>query len=126
MTRHPFEYAVLRAVPRIERGECVNVGVLLYCQERDFLGARTHVDADRLRALHPDVDVDALRRAVAVVEAACAGDPVAGPVAEAAPGARFRWLASPRSTVLQVGPVHAGVTADPEAELDHLFRRLVL
>lgn len=125
MSRQPFEYAVLRAVPRVDRGEFVNVGVLLYCQAQDFLGARCHVDADRLRMLDPEADVDAVEAALAIIEATCAGDPSAGPAAAEPAGVRFRFLASPRSTVVQVGPVHGGVTEDPARQLEHLFARLV-
>jgi Protein of unknown function (DUF3037) len=126
MTRHAFEYAALRAVPRVDRGEFVNVGVLLYCQAKDFLGARGHVDAARLRAVDGAVDVEAVEAAVGAVATACAAEASAGPLAEAPAGARFRWLTAPRSTVVQPGPVHAGLTEDPEWELDHLFHRLVL
>ena len=125
MTRHPFEYAVLRAVPRVDRGECVNVGVILYCQAQDYLAARSQVIGDRLRVLDATVDVEAVEAAVATIAAACAGDPSAGPVAQERPGARFRWLAAPRSTVVQVGPVHSGLTDDPERQLERLFARLV-
>lgn len=125
MTREPFEYAVLRAVPRVDRGEFVNVGVMLYSQAHDFLAARCHIDAGRLRALDEKVDIDAIEAALESIRAACAGEPEAGPAGEGPPGARFRWLASPRSTVLQAGPIHTGMTADPGRELDHLLERLV-
>lgn len=123
--RQVFEYAVLRAVPRIERGEAVNVGVVVYCRSWDFLSAGTYVDADRLLSLDPAVDVAAVRAAVAVVVAVCAGGPDAGPAGEPPPGQRFRWLTAPRSTVVQPGPVHSGLTSDPAAELEHLVERLV-
>jgi hypothetical protein len=126
VSRQPFEYAVLRAVPRADRGEFLNVGVMLYCQADDFLAALVHVDADRLRALDPAVDVAAVEAALAAIEAACAGDPQAGPPALGPPGERFRWLAAPRSTVVQPGPVHTGLTTDPARELQHLLTRLVL
>jgi len=123
--RQAFEYAVLRAVPRVDRGEFVNVGVVLYCQAIDFLEARTHIDPARLRALDDAVDLPALDGALAAVAAMCAGDPSAGPVGEQPSGARFRWLTAPRSTVVQAGPVHAGITEDPARELDRLFDLLV-
>ncbi len=119
----PFEYALLRAVPRIERGEQINVGVLLYCQRRDFLAARTHLDVRRLSALAPQVDVDAIRTALSAWENICVGDD--GPARELRPGERFRWLTSPRSTVIQPGPVHTGLTSDPAAELERLVDLLV-
>ena len=117
-----FEYALLRAVPRVERGECVNVGVLLYCQERDYLDARTYVDEGRLRALDPEIDLAALDDALTAVCRTCEG---AGPAAATSLGQRFRWLTAPRSTVLQPGAVHAGLTDDPAAELTRLVDALV-
>ncbi|AUG81448.1 hypothetical protein CFP65_6810 [Kitasatospora sp. MMS16-BH015] len=123
---YEYEYAVLRAVPRVERGECVNIGVLLYCRRHEHLGARTHLDQSRLLALDPVADVAGVRRALHGVEAVCAGGPAAGPAAGDSPGQRFRWLTAPRSAVVQPGPVHTGFTADPEAELRRLFEQLVL
>jgi hypothetical protein len=120
-----FEYAALRVVPRVERGESMNVGVIVYCQARDFLCCRTHVDPVRLRALDPALDVDGVRAALAAVADTCCGGPSAGQAASEPPGGRFRWLTAPRSTVVQAGPVHAGLTADPAAELDHLLDALV-
>ncbi|MFF8774853.1 DUF3037 domain-containing protein [Kitasatospora sp. NPDC015120] len=123
---HEYEYAVIRAVPRVERGECVNVGVLLYCRQGSHLAARTHLDQARLLALDPVADVSAVRRALQGIELVCAGGPQAGPAGADAPGQRFRWLTAPRSAVVQPGPVHTGLTADPEAELRRLFDQLVL
>ncbi|WP_319461863.1 DUF3037 domain-containing protein [Micromonospora sp. RTP1Z1] len=120
--REPFEYAVIRLVPRVERGEQINVGVILYCQARDFLGARTHLDADRARALAPDVDLEAVAAALGSWDRTCGGD---GPARTMKPGERFRWLAAPRSTMIQASPVHTGLTADPAAELDRLMDALV-
>lgn len=122
MTRDAFEYALLRAVPRVERGECVNIGVVLYCRARDYLAAAVHVDADRVTALAADCDVDEVRAAVDAVVQACQG---AGPAGSTSLGQRFRWLTSPRSTVVQPGPVHAGLTADPERDLARLLDALV-
>ena len=110
---HAFEYAVLRVVPRIERGEFVNAGVVVYCRDRDFLGARVALDAARVRALDPHVDVDAVRAALAAVTGTCDG--TSGPATGEGIGRRFRWLTAPRSTVVQPGPVHTGLTADPAA-----------
>lgn len=120
--RDTFEYALLRVVPDIERGELVNVGVLLHCRHREHLGVRTHLDADRVRVLHPTTDLDALRDALGAWERAVHGE---GPAGVLSPGERFRWLTAPRSTVLQPGPVHTGLTADPEAEIERLVERLV-
>lgn len=124
--RVPFEYAALRAVPRMDRGECVNVGVVLYCQADDFLGAKVHVDEQRLRSLDPQVDVDVVRAALEGVCAICAGSPDAGRAADGSARVRFGRLTAPRSTVVQPGPVHSGLTADPATELDRLLTRLVL
>jgi DUF3037 family protein len=120
--RIPYEYAIIQAVPRIERGELINVGVVLYSQRLDFLAARTHLHEDRLRALDPEVDVTAVAAALASWEATCTG---AGAAAEMKPGERFRWLVAPRSTILRAGPVHMGLAADPQAELDRLLELLV-
>jgi hypothetical protein len=120
--RIPYEYAIIQAVPRIERGELINVGVLLYCQRLDFLEARTHLDADRLQALDPKADVAAVGTALASWAATCTG---AGAAAGLKQGERFRWLVAPRSTILRAGPVHMGLAADPSAELDRLVDLLV-
>jgi len=117
-----FEYAVLRAAPRVERGESVNVGLLLYCQDRDFLAAHVHVIPTRLRALDPAVDVEAVREAAEGLRLTCLGQ---GPAGRTSLGQRFRWLTAPRSTVVHAGPVHSGLTTDPEAELARLLTALV-
>jgi hypothetical protein len=123
MTASLFEYAVLRVVPRVERGEYLNTGVLLYCQDRDYLGGLVHVDESRLRALHPDADVDSVRDALDAICRTCDGD---GPAGATSLGQRFRWLTAPRSTVVQAGPVHVGITVYPAAELARLRDALVL
>ena len=117
-----FEYAALRAVPRVERGERVNIGVVLYCQARDFLAVSVHVDAARLRALDPDVDVEGVTAAALALQRTCDGQ---GPAGQTSLGQRFRWLVAPRSTVVQAGPAHSGLTLDPRAELEHLLTVLV-
>ena len=122
--RVPFEYAVLRVVPRVERGESINGGVVVYCRERAYLGARVALDVDRVRALDPDVDVEAVTAALDAVATTCDG--AAGPATGEDIGRRFRWLTAPRSTVVQPGPVHTGLTEDPGAELDRLLQLLVL
>ncbi|HTE71595.1 MAG TPA: DUF3037 domain-containing protein [Actinomycetes bacterium] len=124
--RDGFEYAVLRVVPRVERGESMNAGVLLYCQARAFLGARVHLDRDRLRVLDPTADAEAVQHALRTAAGVCDGVDDAGPAGEEDPGRRFRWLTAPRSTVVQPGPVHTGLTGDPVAELDRLLAVLVL
>jgi hypothetical protein len=121
--RDVYEYAVIRVVPRVERGELINAGVLLYCQPRDYLCARLELDEARLRALDAHADVEGVRHALDVYRRSCAGEE--GPLTEETLGGRFRWLTAPRSTIVQTGPVHAGLTADPETELEHLITRLV-
>ncbi|MER5756486.1 DUF3037 domain-containing protein [Streptomyces sp. NPDC002088] len=123
--RNVFEYAVLRVVPRVERGECINAGVLVYCRAKSFVGVRTHLDEKRLLALDPDVDVAGVRAALRAVEGVCAGGEAAGQAARDDAGRRFRWLIAPRSTVVQPGPVHTGLTADPAAETERLLGLLV-
>jgi hypothetical protein len=113
-------------VPRVERGEVLNAGVLVYCRQRDYLGSRVHLDADRLRALDPTADAGAIGRALQAAADVCAADPGAGAAGREALGSRFRWLTAPRSTVVQPGPVHTGLTDDPDAEADRLLRLLVL
>jgi hypothetical protein len=121
----PFEYAVLRVVPRVDRGEFVNVGVVLYCQAADFLGCVTDADPVRIGVLHPGTDLDAVAAALDAVCAVCAGRDDAGPAGAQPLKERFGWLTAPRSTVVQPGPVHPGLTGDPAAELDRLVDRLV-
>ena len=121
-----FEYAVLRVVPRVERGECINAGVVLYCQAERFLGARVHLDPARLMALDPGADLEAVRAHLEALRSVCAGGPEAGPVGRLPLGERFGWLVAPRSTVVQPSPVHTGLTDDAEAELERLLNRMVL
>ncbi|MBK6015011.1 DUF3037 domain-containing protein [Streptomyces sp. MBT53] len=123
--RDVFEYALLRVVPRVERGECINAGVLVYCRARSYVGARTHLDEARLLALDPDADVAGIRAALGAVEGVCAGGDAAGQAARDDAGRRFRWLIAPRSTVVQPGPVHTGLTVDPAAETERLLDLLV-
>ena len=132
-----YQYVVLRCVPRVEREEFVNVGVVLFCHALDFLGSDSHLDAERLAALDPGLDLDAVRRALRGVQEVCSGagrlDLAVGSRAtaygtrEAADtlGTRFGLLRAPRSTVVQPGPVHGGVTTEPAAELQRLLDRLV-
>lgn len=118
-----FEYAIVRAVPRVERGECLNVGVIVYCQSVDYLGASVHVEEARLLALDPSADVEAVTAAADAIKTTCSG--TTGPAAGASPGDRFRLLTAPRSTIIQPGPVHSGLTETPESELARLFDELV-
>ena len=124
MSGEAFQYAVLRVVPRVERGELVNVGVVLHCRTLRFLDCRIGLDEGRraaLLALAPDVDLDAVRAHLVVIEQIVRGDPDGGPIAALAAPERFRWVVSPSSTVIQPSEVHSGLTENPAATLDHLF-----
>src|SRR5215203_1275241 len=123
--RAPFAYATIRVVPRVEREEFVNVGVVLFSRPRKFLGVRALIDADRLRALWPEIDVDAIARQLDVIRLVTLGDPTGGAIASLPPAERFGWLSAPASTVVQPGPVHAGLAEDPEEALTGLFTDLV-
>ena len=125
MSRLAYQYVVLRCVPRVDREEFVNVGVVLYCHATDFLRAAWHVDRDRLQALDPRLDLDHVCEALEFVEGVCAGDERGGAAAGASLSQRFGFLKAPRSTVIQPGPVHGGVTDDPARQLEHLLERLV-
>lgn len=123
--RDVFEYALVRVVPRVERGEQFNAGVVLYCRAKSYVAARTHLDEAKLLALDPAADAAGIRAALGAVERICEGGEAAGQAERDDAGRRFRWLIAPRSTVLQPGPVHTGLTADPEAEVDRLLALLV-
>lgn len=120
-----YDYAVVRVVPRVERGEFVNVGVILSCPDADFLQALIEVDEARLRALAPDLDLDAVRDNLAIIPRVCEGGMAAGPIGALPPRQRFHWLVAPRSTMIQVSPVHTGRTGDPGATLEHLMACMV-
>ena len=122
--REAFQYAVLRAVPRVDRGEFVNIGVIVYCQAMNYLRAAVAVDDVRLRALAEDVDVDAVRVAAEAIALAC-HEPVGSARENTGLATRFGMLTAPRSTVVQPSPVHAGVTRNPEQTLADLMSRLV-
>jgi hypothetical protein len=121
----PYQYVVLRCVPRVDREEFLNVGVVLYCEAAGFLDVAWRVDRNRLSVLAPALDLDAVCDALAFVEGVCAGDHRGGAAAEEKAGTRFGFLKAPRSTVLQSSPVHGGMTRDPARQLDHLLERLV-
>jgi hypothetical protein len=123
--RMGFQYVALRCVPRVDREEFLNVGVVVYCQQAELLEARCHVDDERLAALAPDLDAEAVRSALGTIAAVCRGDASAGAAGRAPLGTRFGFVKAPRSTVVQPGPVHGGSTTDPAEELEHLLNRLV-
>lgn len=123
--RMGFQYVVLRCVPRTDREEFVNVGVVLYCQTADYLCAAFEVNEARLAAFNPELDLESVRAALSAVEAVCRGDEAVGAAAATSRTQRFGWLAAPKSTVVQPGPVHGGLTDDPARQLDHLLDRLV-
>ena len=120
-----FSYAVYRLVPRVERGERINVGVVVFARTLDYLGARTELDESRLAALWPDVDATTVRPHLEAIERIAQGDPDAGPIAALDTTARFHWLVAPSSTIIQPSAVHTGLCGDPAAELDKLFDALV-
>jgi hypothetical protein len=124
--RSPFQYALLRVVPSLERGEFVNAGVVVFCRRHGFLAARIGLDRERLAALAPGTDADAVQRHLDTLAAVAAGDPAGGPVAGLEQSERFGWLVAPSSTAVQPSPVHTGLCDDPEAVLRHLFDALVM
>jgi Protein of unknown function (DUF3037) len=124
-TEYTYDYAIVRIVPRVERGEQINVGVILSCVDTDFLDARIELDEARLRALDPAPDLEAIREGLATITAVCAGGANAGPIGALPQRGRFRWLVSPRSTVIQMSPVHSGRTSDPPAALERLLETMV-
>jgi hypothetical protein len=120
-----YDYAIVRVVPRVERGECVNIGVIVSCPARDYLQARVEIDEARLRALDATLDIDAIRRHAASIPAICAGGEAAGPIGRLTQRERFHWLVAPRSTIIQMSSVHTGRCADPTQVLEHLMNQLV-
>jgi hypothetical protein len=120
-----FSYALLRLVPSIERGESMNVGVVLFSRQHDYLDLRVRVDEERLAALGPDCDADDILQRLAALHIVASGDEEGGPLAALPASERFGWLTAPSSTMIQPSEVHTGMTADPDATLDHLFRTLV-
>ncbi|MBU8977549.1 DUF3037 domain-containing protein [Lysobacter sp. MMG2] len=123
--RDTYDYAVIRVVPRVEREEFVNVGILLSCPATKFLEARIEIDEARLRALDPDIDLDTVRRHLAAMEAICRGGPDGGPIGLLPQRARFHWLTAKRSSIIQTSPVHLGRCMQPGVSLEHLMERMV-
>ncbi len=122
---HAFDYAIVRVVPRVERGEFLNCGVILFSSTQAWLGARVELDHQRLRALDPTIDCDLVTSHLESIPRICAGGDDAGPIGLLPQRARFHWLVAPRSTVVQMSPVHSGIHDDLDAALENLFNRLV-
>lgn len=120
-----FDFAVIRIVPRVEREEFINAGVIAFCIGRRWLGALVHFEEARVRALWPDIDLELARRHLEAIPKICAGDADAGPIARLSARERFHWLTAPRSTIIQVSPVHSGLCDDPEVALKELFQQFV-
>jgi Protein of unknown function (DUF3037) len=120
-----FSYAVLRVVPSVERGEAINVGVVMYSRQHDFLGLRVQLDDARLAAIAPDCDPEPIRARLTAFDLVASGDAGGGTLAELPASDRFGWLTAPSSTVIQPSEVHTGLTSDPAATLDHLFDTMV-
>ncbi|HEX4363755.1 MAG TPA: DUF3037 domain-containing protein [Solirubrobacteraceae bacterium] len=125
MAELPFAYALLRVVPDVERGERLNVGVVVYCRQRDFLDLRAQLDESRAAALAPGLDLSAVRASLDALRAVVCGEPARGALAALPQSERFGWLVAPASTIIQPSEVHTGLTSDPAATLEHLFSTLV-
>jgi hypothetical protein len=127
MPAHSFDYAIVRVVPRVDRGEFINAGVIVYCRGLDYLAARIELDRARLGALFTlsSEEREAIDAALALIPRVCAGDPAAGPIAALEPAERFHWLVAPRSTIVETSPVHSGLCDDPAKTLDHLIEGMV-
>ncbi|MGA8732267.1 MAG: DUF3037 domain-containing protein [Terracidiphilus sp.] len=120
-----FDYAILRVVPRVERQEFMNAGIIVFCLEKRYLAARVHLDMDRLRALWPEADAALVNQHLEAIPRICEGDPGAGPIALLSQRERFHWLVSPRSTIIQPSPVHTGVCDDTKSLLDRLQQQFL-
>lgn len=126
LTRISFDYAVLRIVPRVERGEFINAGIVLFCLSRRFLEARVYLNEGKLQALSPDVDLSIVKSHLDAFPKICRGDVDAGPIARLSQRERFHWLVAPRSTIIQVSPVHSGLCETPQLAIKKLFEQMVL
>jgi hypothetical protein len=120
-----FDYAIVRVVPRVERGECINAGVILFCLTQRFLAAKVELDERRLLALAPDVDLELVRGHLEAIPRICAGGRAAGPIGQLPQKERWHWLVAPRSTIIQTSPVHSGLCEAPAQALEHLMDRMV-
>jgi len=124
--RNSYDYALIRLVPSVERGECINVGVILFCSTRRFLDMRIHLDTARALALAPDLDLAAVQQQLDTLMHICVGDTQAGLLGKMSQSERFHWLVSPSSTIIQVSPVHEGISDDPQAALESLLKTMVI
>jgi hypothetical protein len=120
-----FDYAIVRVVPRVERAEFVNVGVILFCRTRSYLDTRISLNAERLRAIAPDIDLEEVERHLQLITRVCRGGVEGGPIGLLSPSERFHWLTAPRSTVIQTSPVHSGLCTDTDATLERLLKQAV-
>lgn len=120
-----FDYGVVRVVPRVERGEFINVGIILICRAKRYLAAKIELDEARLLALYPDIDLAELKQHLEVIPRICAGGADSGPIGQLSLQERFHWLVAPRSTIIQVSPPHSGFCDKPESTLDHLLNEQV-
>lgn len=123
--QHLFEYAVIRVVPRVEREEFLNAGIVLYCRDRQFLRAKFTIDEPKIRSLCKKIEIEELKEHLDAIERICEGKPGSGPIGRLDMASRFRWLTAKRSTIVQTSQVHPGFCTDPAATLDHLFEQLV-
>jgi len=121
-----YDYAIVRVVPCVERGEYINAGVILFCRTRRFLDALVYLDIPRLTTLYPAVDLDMVQRHLDIIPLVCAGSAEAGAIGQLSQSERFHWLVSPRSTIIQTSPAHSGLSTDPAATLEHLLKTMVL
>ncbi len=124
--RNSYDYALVRLVPHVERGEYINVGVILFCRTRRFLGALIHLDEQRALALAPDIDLAFVYQHLDRIPLICAGSEQAGSISQLSQSERFHWLVSPRSTIIQTSPVHSGLCSNPAATLEKLYKKIVL
>ena len=124
--RNSYDYALVRLVPHVERGEFINVGVILFCRTQRFLGALIHLDEQRALALTPHIDLEFVCQHLDRIPLICAGGEQAGSIGRLSQPERFHWLVSPRSTIIQTSPVHSGLCSDPESTLQNLFKEMVL
>ena len=124
--RNSYDYALVRLVPHVERGECINVGVILFCRTLQFLDALTHLDSARALALAPHIDLELVKQHLDRIPLICAGGEQAGSIGLLSQPERFHWLVSPRSTIIQTSAVHSGLCSDPQRELEQLFKEMVL